>query len=173
VSTLEQGAMGTNDKGVTQAADDRIGPAGSLWAMKITGANGGGFYGMSSAHPFDNPNAVTNFLTTFCMMLFLDGIVTRHNRWLCSIKWGKQRGKWQNDVPELTLTAKRTLRVILEACNAIGHFEPRLSSRAPHAEARLDFGFVVEGSAHYRANIRIAVECDGHRRSASLTEVTP
>jgi transcriptional regulator with PAS, ATPase and Fis domain len=29
-----------------------------------------------------------------------------------------------------------------------------LSCRAAHAEARLDFGFVVEGSTHHRANTR-------------------
>ena len=51
----------------------------------------------------------------------------------------------------LALAAKRAVRVILETRNAVGHFEPR-SSRAPNAEAGLDFGFVVEGSAHHRAN---------------------
>ena len=33
--------------------------------MKMLGTNGGGFYGMNSAHPFENPNAAFKFLKDF------------------------------------------------------------------------------------------------------------
>ena len=39
-----------------------MGPAASQIAIKQTGTNGGGFFGVNSAHPFENPNALTNLL---------------------------------------------------------------------------------------------------------------
>lgn len=37
-----------------------MGPAASQVAIKQTGTNGGGFMGVNSAHPLENPNAFTN-----------------------------------------------------------------------------------------------------------------
>jgi K+-transporting ATPase ATPase A chain len=39
-----------------------IGPAASQEAIKILGTNGGGFFNANSAHPFENPTALTSFL---------------------------------------------------------------------------------------------------------------
>jgi K+-transporting ATPase ATPase A chain len=50
--------------------------------MKMMGTNGGGFFGMNSAHPFENPSAGTNFFTTFCMMLFPFALVLMYGRML-------------------------------------------------------------------------------------------
>ncbi len=56
VSTLEPAAMGTGDNGQVKPQTIVVGP---FWAgfvpMKQLGTNGGGFYGMNSAHPFENP----------------------------------------------------------------------------------------------------------------------
>ena len=35
------------------------GPVASQEAIKELGTNGGGFYNANSAHPFENPNALT------------------------------------------------------------------------------------------------------------------
>jgi potassium-transporting ATPase potassium-binding subunit len=50
--------------------------------MKMLGTNGGGFYGMNSAHPFENPSAFGNFLTTSSMMLFPMALVFMFGRML-------------------------------------------------------------------------------------------
>ncbi len=39
------------------------GPVAAIMPIKHLGTNGGGFFGANSAHPFENPNAWTNFLT--------------------------------------------------------------------------------------------------------------
>lgn len=46
-----------------------IGPAASQIAIKQTGTNGGGFYGVNSAHPLENPNAFTNLLQLISILL--------------------------------------------------------------------------------------------------------
>ncbi len=38
------------------------GPVASQEAIKILGTNGGGFFNANSAHPYENPNALTNFV---------------------------------------------------------------------------------------------------------------
>ena len=39
-----------------------MGPVASQEVIKMLGTNGGGFYNANSAHPFENPNAITNFV---------------------------------------------------------------------------------------------------------------
>jgi K+-transporting ATPase ATPase A chain len=39
-----------------------IGPVASQVAIKMLGTNGGGFFNVNAAHPFENPTAVANFL---------------------------------------------------------------------------------------------------------------
>jgi potassium-transporting ATPase potassium-binding subunit len=38
------------------------GPVASQEAIKMLGTNGGGFFNANSAHPFENPNGITNFV---------------------------------------------------------------------------------------------------------------
>ena len=45
------------------------GPAASQIAIKQTGTNGGGFFGVNSAHPFENPSAFTNLLEVTGILL--------------------------------------------------------------------------------------------------------
>src|SRR5579872_220340 len=82
VSTLEPAAMGTTDKGEAKQQTIVTGPLAAFVPMKMLGTNGGGFFGMNSAHPFENPDAVTNFLTTFAMMLFPFSLVFMYGRML-------------------------------------------------------------------------------------------
>ena len=46
-----------------------VGPAASQVAIKQLGSNGGGFFNANSAHPFENPNAGTNFLEVLSILL--------------------------------------------------------------------------------------------------------
>jgi K+-transporting ATPase ATPase A chain len=39
-----------------------VGPVASQEVIKMLGTNGGGFFNTNSAHPFENPNALTNFV---------------------------------------------------------------------------------------------------------------
>jgi len=45
------------------------GPVASQEAIKEIGTNGGGFYNVNSAHPFENPTPVSNVLEIFLMLL--------------------------------------------------------------------------------------------------------
>jgi len=44
------------------------GPVASQEAIKEGGQNGGGFFGANSAHPFEDPNAITTFLEIWLML---------------------------------------------------------------------------------------------------------
>lgn len=46
-----------------------MGPAASQIAIKQIGSNGGGFFGVNSAHPFENPTPLTNFLEMLSLLL--------------------------------------------------------------------------------------------------------
>lgn len=46
-----------------------MGPAASQVAIKQTGTNGGGFFGVNSAHPLENPNAYTNIIEMLSILL--------------------------------------------------------------------------------------------------------
>ena len=45
------------------------GPAAGLIAIKQTGTNGGGFFAANSAHPFENPNYLTNSVENILIIL--------------------------------------------------------------------------------------------------------
>ncbi len=46
-----------------------VGPAASQVAIKQLGSNGGGFFNVNSAHPFENPNWLTNFCELLAILL--------------------------------------------------------------------------------------------------------
>jgi K+-transporting ATPase ATPase A chain len=46
-----------------------LGPAASQIAIKQLGTNGGGFFNVNSAHPFENPTAFSNFLEVLAILL--------------------------------------------------------------------------------------------------------
>jgi K+-transporting ATPase ATPase A chain len=89
VNTLERAAMGTADNGQPKQQNIVVGPLAAFIPMKQLGTNGGGFYGMNSAHPFENPTAFTNFLSCVGMMLFPFALVLMYGRML-----GRMRHAW-------------------------------------------------------------------------------
>jgi potassium-transporting ATPase potassium-binding subunit len=46
-----------------------LGPAASQIAIKQLGTNGGGFFNVNSAHPFENPTPLSNFLEVLAILL--------------------------------------------------------------------------------------------------------
>jgi potassium-transporting ATPase potassium-binding subunit len=51
------------------------GPIASQEAIKLLGSNGGGFTGVNSSHPFENPNPLTNFFQIFAILILPAAIV--------------------------------------------------------------------------------------------------
>jgi potassium-transporting ATPase potassium-binding subunit len=86
VTTLEAGSMGTDDQGVAKPQNIIVGPVAAVIPIKMLGTNGGGFYGMNSAHPLENPTAVSNFVTTFAMMIFPFTLVLMYGRMLARVR---------------------------------------------------------------------------------------
>lgn len=52
-----------------------MGPAASQIAIKQLGTNGGGFFGVNSAHPFENPTALSNFFQTLALLIIPGSVV--------------------------------------------------------------------------------------------------
>jgi K+-transporting ATPase ATPase A chain len=46
-----------------------LGPAASQVAIKLLGTNGGGFFNVNSAHPFENPTPLSNFSEVLALLL--------------------------------------------------------------------------------------------------------
>jgi K+-transporting ATPase ATPase A chain len=46
-----------------------VGPAASQIAIKQLGTNGGGFFNVNSAHPFENPTPLSNFFETLSLLV--------------------------------------------------------------------------------------------------------
>ena len=57
-----------------------LGPIASQEAIKQLGTNGGGFFNANSAHPFENPSALTNFLEIVAMLVIPFGCVIAFGR---------------------------------------------------------------------------------------------
>ena len=66
VQNLDAGHLVTTLTGAHQQIPG--GPVASQEAIKQLGTNGGGFYNANSAHPFENPNPLTNLLQIFLLL---------------------------------------------------------------------------------------------------------
>jgi K+-transporting ATPase ATPase A chain len=64
------------------------GPVASQEAIKEFGTNGGGFFNANSAHPFENPNAWTNWLEIFLLLLISFSLPRTFGRMVGSKKQG-------------------------------------------------------------------------------------
>ncbi|MBO9610976.1 MAG: potassium-transporting ATPase subunit A, partial [Paenibacillaceae bacterium] len=65
-----------------------IGPVASLEAIKHLGTNGGGFFGANSAHPFENPNGLTNVIEILSMWMLSAALPFMYGRFAKSRKQG-------------------------------------------------------------------------------------
>jgi len=57
-----------------------MGPVASQEAIKMLGTNGGGFFNANSAHPYENPSALTNFLQMLAIFLIPTALVFMFGR---------------------------------------------------------------------------------------------
>jgi K+-transporting ATPase ATPase A chain len=64
--------------GLTQSI--AMGPVASQEAIKLLGTNGGGFFNVNSAHPFENPNGFTNFFEMLLVLIIPAALVFMYGR---------------------------------------------------------------------------------------------
>jgi K+-transporting ATPase ATPase A chain len=88
--TVQQ--TGADGKISTQVVTEQViaqGPVASQEAIKIFGTNGGGFFNANSAHPFENPTPLTNFLQLLLIFAIPSGLTYTLGRMT-----GSQRHGW-------------------------------------------------------------------------------
>jgi potassium-transporting ATPase potassium-binding subunit len=66
-----------------------IGPVASQEAIKELGTNGGGFFNANSAHPFENPNAISNMLEIWALLLIPFATVFAFGRAVADFRQGR------------------------------------------------------------------------------------
>ncbi len=65
-----------------------MGPVASQESIKILGTNGGGFFNANSAHPFENPTALTNFVQMLLIFLIPAGLCFSFGRMVSDPRQG-------------------------------------------------------------------------------------
>jgi K+-transporting ATPase ATPase A chain len=84
--------VGQDGKPVMDTVTDQTiaqGPVASQEAIKMLGTNGGGFYNANSAHPFENPTPLTNYLQMLSIFAIPAGLTYTLGRMT-----GSQRHGW-------------------------------------------------------------------------------
>lgn len=71
--TLDASVTATTLEGANQVIS--LGPVASQEAIKQLGTNGGGFFNVNAAHPFENPTAWSNYLNIFAMLSISSALV--------------------------------------------------------------------------------------------------
>ena len=57
-----------------------MGPVASQESIKLLGTNGGGFFNVNSAHPFENPTGLTNFIEMLSVLVIPAALVFTYGR---------------------------------------------------------------------------------------------
>jgi potassium-transporting ATPase potassium-binding subunit len=84
VQTFDSYPTATTLEGAQQQIP--LGPVASQIAIKQLGTNGGGFFGQNSAHPFENPTPLSNFVEVFVIfwlgsaLVYMFGLMARDRR---------------------------------------------------------------------------------------------
>lgn len=63
-----------------QAQTIAMGPVASQEVVKLLGTNGGGFFNTNSAHPFENPNAFTNLVEMWLVLIIPASLIFMYGR---------------------------------------------------------------------------------------------
>jgi K+-transporting ATPase ATPase A chain len=84
VQTFSSGVDAVNLEGAKQTIP--LGPAASQIAIKQLGTNGGGYFNANSAHPFENPTPLTNFLELLSILLIPSALAYTYGRMIKSKK---------------------------------------------------------------------------------------
>ncbi|MBK9754556.1 MAG: potassium-transporting ATPase subunit KdpA [Nannocystis sp.] len=86
VQTFDGAATVTTLEGGTQTI--ALGPAASQVAIKQLGTNGGGFFGVNSAHPFENPTPISNFIECLAILLIPAGLCHTFGKMVKDVRQG-------------------------------------------------------------------------------------
>jgi potassium-transporting ATPase potassium-binding subunit len=92
VGTDGKPVLGQDGKPVMDTVTDQTiaqGPVASQEAIKMLGTNGGGFYNANSAHPFENPTPLSNYLEMLSIFAIPAGLTYTLGRMT-----GSQRHGW-------------------------------------------------------------------------------
>ncbi|KQW89326.1 ATPase [Massilia sp. Root418] len=91
VALLDQVSYALPEGGTMTAATQTIamGPVASQEAIKMLGTNGGGFFNANSAHPYENPSALSNFGQMLAIFLIPAGLCFAFGRMV-----GDRRQGW-------------------------------------------------------------------------------
>lgn len=103
-ATLTQPIVNSNGQTVTQQVI-AVGPVASQLAIKHLGTNGGGFFNANASHPFENPNALTDFLLVLAQTVIPAALTYTFGKMV-----GEPRQGWA------VLTAMIILLVIFVGC---------------------------------------------------------
>jgi K+-transporting ATPase ATPase A chain len=76
------------EKRTTQEQTLPLGPAASQIAIKQLGTNGGGFFSVNSAHPYENPNGISNFLEMLSILLISGALCVTFGRMVGDVRQG-------------------------------------------------------------------------------------
>lgn len=85
--TLEPTAVAHTLEGAEQHI--ARGPVASFLSIKELGNNGGGFFGVNSAHPFENPGGISNLLQILLMMFFGTSLPFTYGKMVGNTKQGR------------------------------------------------------------------------------------
>ncbi|WP_152643781.1 potassium-transporting ATPase subunit KdpA [Paenibacillus terrae] len=85
--TLEPTALATTLEGAKQ--EIARGPVASFLSIKELGNNGGGFFGVNSAHPFENPGGISNLLQILLMLLLGTSLPFTYGKMVGNKKQGR------------------------------------------------------------------------------------
>ncbi|API87632.1 potassium-transporting ATPase subunit KdpA [Francisella uliginis] len=75
----------------TLAGSEQIipqGPVASQEAIKSLGTNGGGFFGANSAHPYENPTLITNYIQMISIFAIPAALTYTFGKWVGNTKQG-------------------------------------------------------------------------------------
>jgi len=76
--TLQGAVDATTLEGATQTI--ALGPVASQEAIKLLGDNGGGFFNANSAHPFENPDVISNMIENWSQLVLPAALVLAFGR---------------------------------------------------------------------------------------------
>src|SRR5271170_2575628 len=85
--TLQGAVDATTLEGVKQTIS--LGPVASQEIIKELGTNGGGFFNANSAHPFENPTALTNIIENWALLLIPTASVLALGRAVGEMRQGR------------------------------------------------------------------------------------
>jgi K+-transporting ATPase ATPase A chain len=86
VQTFSKSVRLTTLEGAAQTIP--LGPAASQIAIKQLGTNGGGFFNVNSAHPFENPTPFSNFIEMLAILIIPSALVYTYGKIVGSVRQG-------------------------------------------------------------------------------------